>query len=131
MKITLIGRPTLQSTQHSLWVHISVEVAKMWDELNKLETKKDHIYSALDKCGVAKEKLQQLHKQPMEKALFAIKILNFSSQDALKKFNFKIGFKSYSKLKRLLIKLVECKRSKNRHKAYRRKSKNSIPFLKH
>lgn len=57
-KTRLIGIPAFQSTQHSLWDHISAEVAKMWDEFKKLESKKAYIYSDLDKCEVAKEKLQ-------------------------------------------------------------------------
>ena len=58
LKYRLIGRPTLQSSQHYLWDLITVEVAKIWEELKRLEAKKSNIYSALDKCTIAREKLQ-------------------------------------------------------------------------
>ena len=104
LKIILIGKPSLQSPQHSLWDQISVEVGKMWDELKKLETEKAYIYLALDKCEVSKEKFQQLHKQPMEKALSAIKILKFPSQDALKTFNIQDGFQIILKAQKIVDK---------------------------
>ena len=49
LKDKLMGKSILQSTQHSLWDLIAVEVTKFWGELKKLEDKKAYIYSALEK----------------------------------------------------------------------------------
>ena len=76
----------------------------MWDELKRLQTKKAYIYSALDKCEVAKEQLQQLHKQLVENALSAIKILKFSSHDALKTFNIQDRFQILLKAQKVVDK---------------------------
>ena len=72
LKERLIGRHALQLAQHYLWEIIIVEVAKIWEELKRLDAKKAHIYLALDKCTLAREKLQQLHQKPVEKVLCMI-----------------------------------------------------------
>ena len=83
LKDRLIGRLAPQSSQHYLWDLIAVQVAKIWEELKRLEAKKSYIYSDLDKCTIAKEKLQQLHQKPIQKVLSSIKYLKFSYDDAL------------------------------------------------
>ena len=87
LKHRLIGRHALQSSQHYLYDLIVVEVAKIWEELKRLEGKKSYIYSNLDKYALAKEKRQQLHQKLVENVLSSIKFLKFSSDDALRNFN--------------------------------------------
>ena len=48
LKDRLKGKAVLQSTQHSIWDLITVEVTKFWGELKRLEAKKDYIYSSLE-----------------------------------------------------------------------------------
>ena len=57
IKDRLIRSHSLQSAQHYLWDLIAVEVAKIREEMKRLEAKKSYIYLALDKCTIAKEKL--------------------------------------------------------------------------
>ena len=87
-----MGRYVLQSTQHSLWDLIVVEVTKFWGELKRMETKKDYIYSALEKCRRANEQLYLIHKEPIGKALSVIKFLKFSFDDALRDFKIQDRF---------------------------------------
>lgn len=47
LKDMLMDKSVLQSTQHSLWDLIAVEVTKFWGELKRLESKKAYIYSSL------------------------------------------------------------------------------------
>ena len=47
LKDRLKGKSVLQSTQHSIWDLILVEVTKFWGELKRLEAKKTYIYPAL------------------------------------------------------------------------------------
>jgi hypothetical protein len=74
-----VGRFVLQSSQHSLWDLIVVEVTKFWGELKRLESKKAYIYLALEKCKRANEQLYLIQKEPIGKAHFVIKFLKFSS----------------------------------------------------
>lgn len=112
LKDILIGRPALQSTQHYLWDLIAVEVAKICEEMKRLEAKKAYIYSTLDKCTLAREKLQQLLQKPLEKVLSAIKFLKFSSDDALRNFNIPDRFQMILKAPRIVDKDNEIQKVK-------------------
>ena len=72
--------------------------------MKRLEAKKSYIYSALDKCTIAKEKLQQLHQKPVEIFLSSIKFLKFSSNDSLRNFNIQDIFQMILKSQRIVDK---------------------------
>ena len=84
LKDRLKGKSVLQSTQHSIWDLISIEVAKFWGELKTLEAKKAYIYSALEKYRKDNEQLYMMQKDPVLKAQTMIKFLKFSSDEALR-----------------------------------------------
>ena len=92
LKDRLVGKYVLQSTQHSLWDLIVVEVTKFWGELKRLEAKKDYIYSTLEKCRRDNEQLSLIQKQHVGKALSVIKFLKFSSDEALRAFKIQDRF---------------------------------------
>ena len=86
LKDILKGKSVLQSTQHSIWDTVSIEVTKFWGELRRLETKKEYIYSSLEKYRKANEQLYMMHKDLVPKAEIVIKFLKFSSDEALRAF---------------------------------------------
>ena len=86
LKDRLRGKSILQSTHHSIWDLIVVEVTKFWGELKILEANKAYIYSALEKYRKAHEQLYMMHKDPVPKAHSVIKFLKFSSDEALRAF---------------------------------------------
>ena len=86
LKDKLKGKSILQSTQHSLWDLIAVEVSKLWGELKGLEAKKDYIYSSLEKCRRDNEQLCLINKYHVTKAHSIIKFLKFSSDEDLRAF---------------------------------------------
>ena len=55
-------------------------------ELKRLEAKKAYIYSALEKYRKANEQLYMMHKDPLPKPHSMIKLLKFSSDEALRAF---------------------------------------------
>ena len=65
LKARLKRKEALQSTQHSLWDLISVEVNKFSSELGRMEAKKPYIYSTLEKYKLAIEQLAHVHKDPI------------------------------------------------------------------
>ena len=81
-----MGKPVLQSTQHSLWDLIIVEVTKFGGDMKRLEANKGYIYSALEKCRRSNEQLYLIHKEPVGKEHSIIKFLKFSSDEALRAF---------------------------------------------
>ena len=77
LKDRIKGKIVLQSTQHSIWDLISIEVTTFWGELKRLEAKKAYIYLALEKYKKDNEKLYMMHKDPVPKAQSVIKFLKF------------------------------------------------------
>ena len=114
LKDRLVGKFILQPTQHSLWDLIAVEVTKFWGELKRLEARKYYIYSALEKCKRANEQLYLTHKEVVGKTLSAIKFLKFSSNEALRDFKIQDRFQMVHTVKKLLIKIMLCKSSRQR-----------------
>lgn len=86
LKDRLKGKSILQSTQHSIWDLISIEVTNFWGELKRLKSNKAYIYSALEKYRKANEQLYMMRKDPVPKAQSIIKFLLFSSDEALRAF---------------------------------------------
>ena len=78
LKDIVNGKSVLQSTQHSIWDLISIEVTKFWGELKRLEAKKAYIYLALEKYRKANEQLYMIHTDPVPKVQIVIKFLKFS-----------------------------------------------------
>ena len=77
LKDKLKGKSILQSTQHSIWDLILIEVTKFWGEMNRLEANRDYIYSSLEKYIKANEQFYMMHKDPVPKAQSVIKFLKF------------------------------------------------------
>lgn len=67
LKDKSVRKFVLQSTKHSLWDLIVIEVTKCWGELKMLESNKSYIYSALEKCRRANERLYLIHKETVGK----------------------------------------------------------------
>ena len=53
LKDRLVGKEALKSAQHSLWDLISIEVNKLWNEIQRMEAKEAYIYYALEKHKLA------------------------------------------------------------------------------
>ena len=86
LKARLKRKEALQSTQHSLWDLISVEVNKFSSELGRMEAKKPYIYSTLEKYKLAIEQLAHVHKDPIQKSQMIMNFLKLSSNEALHAF---------------------------------------------
>ena len=114
LKDRLKGKSVLQSTQHSIWDLISIEVTKFWGEIKRLEAKKAYIYSALDKYRKDNEQLYMMHKDPVPKAQTVIKFLKFSSDEALIAFKILDRFQIIHSVQRIIDKDVALQKVKAR-----------------
>ena len=114
LKERLKGKSVLQSTQHSIWDLISIEVAKFWGELKRLEAKKAYIYSTLEKYRKANEQLYMMHKDLVPKAQTMIKFLKFSSDEAPRDFKISDRFQIIHSIQRIIDKDVALQKVKSR-----------------
>ena len=69
-----------------------------------MEVKKAYIYSALDKHKLATEQLARLHKTPKERAIMSIKVLKYSSNEALRAFKISDRYQTIMLLQRVIEK---------------------------
>lgn len=94
----------MQSSQHSIWDLISIDVTKFWGELRRLETKKAYIYSALEKYKKANEQLYMMNKDHVPKAQVVIKFVKYSSYEALRAFKISDRFQMIHSIQRIVDK---------------------------
>ena len=111
-----MGKYVLQSAQHSLWDLIAVEVTKFWRELKRLKSKKDYIYSTLEKCRRTNEQLYLIQKELVGKEQFVIKFLKFSSNEALRAFKIQDRFQMIHYVQKIVDKDNAMKKVKEKTK---------------
>ena len=114
LKDRLKGKSVLQSTQHSIWDLISLEVTNFWGELRRLETKKAYMYSALENNKKANEHFYMMHKDHVPKAQVVIKFMKYSSDEALRAFKIPDRFQMIHSVQRIVDKEMALQKVKSK-----------------